>query len=365
MNKLTVQLKANPYPIYFSSGASQDLAKALKSHFSAKRWVLVTNPRVFKLHGKRFLQNLRSLGEVEIVLIPDGEKYKNLRTVEKLYKEFLKKKVDRRTPVLALGGGVVGDVVGFAAATFLRGVPFVQIPTTLLAQVDSSVGGKTGVDLAEGKNLVGAFYQPHLVFIDVSVLKTLPSREWLCGSAEVIKYGAILDSHFFTFLEKNLNSFLKRDLKTVQKIVQRCVEIKADVVKKDEKETSGLRALLNFGHTLGHAIETLSGYSKFSHGEAIAIGMAFAADLSFQKGFLSALELEKIRALLKKAGFSDRVPPYSRKAYLRVLSRDKKMAKGKIHYVLLKKIGKAFLIELELQKLGDFVQAFNGGVHGV
>jgi len=365
MNKLTVQLKTDPYPIYFSTGAPQDLIKALRANFSAKRWVLVTNPLVFKLHGKRFLESLRSLGEVELVLMPDGEKYKNLKTVEKLYKEFLKKKVDRRTPILALGGGVVGDVVGFAAATFLRGVPFIQIPTTLLAQVDSSVGGKTGVDLAEGKNLVGAFYQPRLVFIDVSVLKTLPPREWLCGTAEVIKYGAILDARFFNFLEKNLQSFLNRNLKVVQKIVQRCVEIKADVVKKDEKETSGLRALLNFGHTLGHAIETLSGYSKFSHGEAIAIGMAFAADLSFQKGFLSASDLSRISSLLKKAGFSDRVPPYSKKAYLQVLSRDKKMMKGKIHYVLLKKIGKAFLIELELQRLGDFVQAFNGGAHGI
>jgi len=365
MNKLIVKLQQNPYPIYFSLGPSQDLANALKTQFSAKRWVLVSNPRVFKLHGKRFLQSLKSLGEVHVVLIPDGEKYKNLKTVEKLYKEFLKYGVDRRTPILALGGGVVGDVVGFAAATFLRGVPFIQIPTTLLAQVDSSVGGKTGVDLEEGKNLVGAFYQPHLVFIDFSVLKTLPPREWLCGSAEVVKYGAILDSGFFGFLEKNLNGFLKRDLKVVKKVVQRCVEIKAEVVEKDEKETLGLRALLNFGHTLGHAIETLSGYSKFSHGEAIAIGMIFAGELSLQKGFLTLPDLNRLKELMRKMGFTKKAPSYSKKAYLQVLSRDKKMLKGKVNYVLLKKIGKAFLYELELEKLGVYLSQFLGGAHGI
>lgn len=360
MDRIFVNLEHEDYPIYFSDGKKGSLAQALGRHLESDQWILVTNPLVDKLHGAAIKKELKSLGKVHTITIPDGEKFKTLQTAEKLYKEFLKNKVDRSTPVVALGGGVVGDVAGFAAATYLRGVPLVQIPTTLLAQVDSSVGGKTGVDLSAGKNLVGAFYQPKLVYIDVSVLKTLPDREILCGSAEVIKCAAIASESLFKTLEKKYTSFLHFDLHLLKKIVKECVKIKADVVERDEKETLGIRSVLNFGHTLGHAVETLSGYKTYSHGEAVSIGMAFAAQLSESMKLTNTWTVDRLMNLLHEVGLPHKIPPYSKNTYLQVMSRDKKMVKGKMRYVLIKKIGSVTTQMLPINTIGEKLEEYLG-----
>ena len=358
MDKVHVHLEQDGYTIYFADGKKGSLHQLLGKSFDASQWLIVTNPIVNKLHGESIRKELKGLGKVHTLTIPDGEKYKNLATVEKLYKEFIKRKVDRHTPIIALGGGVVGDVAGFAAATFLRGVPLIQIPTTLLAQVDSSVGGKTGVDLVAGKNLVGAFYQPRLVYIDVSVLKTLPEREVLCGSAEVIKYGAISSESLFKTLEKKVASFLTLESHLLKKVVKECVKIKANVVERDEKETLGIRSILNFGHTLGHAIETLSGYHQYSHGEAVAIGMAFAVQLSESMGLTNTWTVDRLMNLIHEMGLPHQIPSYSKNAYLQVMARDKKMSKGKIRFVLLKKIGLCTTQMLPINQIGDKLETY-------
>ncbi|MFO1520260.1 MAG: 3-dehydroquinate synthase [bacterium] len=352
MDKITLHLEDRNSSIYFSDQKKGRLGEVLRTHFKASRWVLVTNPVVNRLYGSWVRSEMKGLGKVETILMPDGERYKTLKTVEKIYRELSRLKADRHTPVIALGGGVVGDVAGFAAASYLRGVPLVQIPTTLLAQVDSSVGGKTGVDLPTGKNLVGAFYQPHVVFIDVSTLATLPRREVLCGAAEVIKYGAIRSERLFGLLEKKIHSFLDLEPQLLKRIVKECVRIKADVVRRDEKETLGLRMILNFGHTLGHAVETLSGYKRFSHGEGVAIGMAFAARLSQALKLAQAFTVERLINLLHEAGLPFRVPSFPRKAYLEVMARDKKVKNGKVRYVLIKKVGAVTVKELSLDWVG-------------
>lgn len=361
MDRVHIHLEQEDYPIYFADGKKGAFAQVLSKHFDSDRWILVTNPLVDRLHGASFKKELRSLGKVSTLHIPDGEKYKTLQTVEKLYKDFLKCKVDRSTPILALGGGVIGDVVGFAAATFLRGVPLVQIPTTLLAQVDSSVGGKTGVDLPAGKNLIGAFHQPKLVYIDVEVLKTLPQREILCGTSEVIKYGAIASEALFKSLEKKVGSFLNLEPHFLKKVVKECVRIKANVVERDEKEIYGIRSVLNFGHTLGHAIETLSGYKKYSHGEAVAIGMAFAVQLSESMGLTNTWTVDRLMNLIHEMGLPHQIPQYSKNAYLQVMARDKKMSKGKVRYVLIKKIGMVTTQMLPIQQVGDALEVFLEG----
>ncbi len=351
MKKIILTLNNQKHFIIFADGNPQSLSKTLSKHFSASRWVVVTNPTLLRLYGPKLRQQLKSLGKIEFVIIPDGERFKTLKTVEKIYVELSRLKVDRHTPLIAFGGGVVGDVAGFAAATYLRGIPLIQIPTTLLAQVDSSVGGKTGVDLITGKNLVGAFYQPHLVWIDVSYLKTLPKREILCGSAEVIKYGAIQSEKLFSLLEEKINSFLKLEPSLLKRVIEECVRIKAGIVQKDEKETTGLRMILNFGHTLGHAVETLSGYKKFSHGEGVAIGMAFAAKLSRHLGLTAPSTEIRLIHLLKKAGLPFEPPPFSKKHYLEAMSRDKKMKQGQINYVLIRKVGSVVVKSLNLTKV--------------
>jgi 3-dehydroquinate synthase len=361
MDKITLHLSDRNSYLYFSEGKKGQLSEVLDRHYKARRWVVVTNPVVDRLYGSEIRRELRSLGKIEKILIPDGERFKTLKTVEGIYRDLSRLKADRHTPVIALGGGVVGDVAGFAAASYLRGLPLVQIPTTLLAQVDSSVGGKTGVDLPTGKNLVGAFYQPKVVFIDVSVLKTLPPSEILCGSAEVIKYGAIQSPTLFSLLEKKISSFLELDPPLLRRIVRECVAIKARVVEKDEKETTGLRMILNFGHTLGHAVETLSGYRRYSHGQAVAIGMAFAAQLSRRLGLTSEQTVERLIQLLQEAGLPFKAPPYSRKAYQEAMSRDKKVKNGKVRYVLLRRIGKVIVRELDLSRVSEVLKAEVGG----
>jgi 3-dehydroquinate synthase len=276
-----------------------------------------------------------------LVTISPGEKAKSLKCVQHCYDQLAAHRIERKSFIVALGGGVVGDLAGFVAATYLRGISFVQIPTTLLAQVDSSVGGKTGVNLRAGKNLVGAFYQPRLVLCDLSTLKTLPDCEFRAGLAEVIKYGIIYDANLFAQIERGLPKILKRDEKVLSQIVARCCEIKAEVVGKDEMD-NGLRSILNFGHTIGHAIENSSGYGKFLHGEAIAIGQVAAAKLSQRILGLPERDVERIENLFQRTGLPTRIKLNSlqRVKLFAAMKLDKKVSGGEIKFVLAKKIGR-------------------------
>lgn len=266
---VSVGLGERSYDIRIGSETLSGLGEMCLESGIGKNVALITNPTVGALYGERAVSSLASSGfSVTSIQIDDGEQYKNLDTLAAIFEGLISGGMDRGSTIVALGGGVVGDIAGFAAATFLRGIPFVQVPTTLLAQVDSSVGGKTGINVPKGKNLVGAFYQPRLVVIDVSTLHTLPEREYLSGLAEVVKYGIVLDRELFEFIEENPEKILARDNSVLVDLIERCCRIKADVVVQDERE-SGLRAVLNYGHTLGHAVETLTGYKMYTHGEAV------------------------------------------------------------------------------------------------
>jgi 3-dehydroquinate synthase len=260
----------------------------------------------------------------------------------RIFDALLENKCDRKTTLLALGGGVIGDMTGFAAATYMRGVPFVQIPTTLLAQVDSSVGGKTAINHPLGKNMIGAFYQPQSVLADTATLSTLPQRELSAGLAEVIKHGAIIDAEFFSWLEAHMDQLMARDDAALAHVIQRSCEIKADVVRQDERE-SGLRAILNFGHTFGHAIEAGMGYGEWLHGEAVGCGMVMAADLSHRLGYLSAQDKSRITALVKAAGLPVAAPDLGADRWLELMEVDKKNEGGEIKFILLKPLGQAII----------------------
>ncbi len=348
---LQLDLGERSYPLYFQRGGLDALPLLLRQHCPSERVVLVTNDTVDPLYGKRLESALKKEFQVKKVVLPDGERFKTLKTVSGIYKELVEFKVDRKTPLLALGGGVLGDLVGFAAASYLRGIPFVQIPTTLLAQVDSSVGGKTGVDLPEGKNLVGAFYQPRFVLIDADCLATLPKRQLVCGMAEVIKYGAIFDRKLFGLLEKRMSEFLSHPDRSLEQVIRSCCEWKAWVVERDEYEVLGLRSLLNFGHTLGHAIESLTGYKKYTHGEAIAMGMVFAARRSQEKTDLPLQEVERLIHLLEATGLPVQWPSFSHKQWTEALVQDKKRVSGQVNFVYLKGIGKAVALPTPLVDL--------------
>ena len=273
-------------------------------------------------------------------MMPEGEEHKNLKSLSTIYDQLISARFDRHSCLMALGGGVIGDLAGFAAATFLRGIPFVQVPTTLLAQVDSSVGGKTGVNHQEGKNLIGAFYQPRLVLIDVKVLHTLPRRELLAGLAEVIKYGIIEDPRFFELLEKKLERILALDTELLLEAIATSCTIKSKVVEKDEREED-YRSVLNFGHTIGHALESLTGYEKYLHGEAIAIGMAQAASISVHQGICDNESLQRIHRLITKTGLPTELPSNIQpKELAEKMELDKKSEGGKVKFVLCAGIGK-------------------------
>jgi len=307
-----------------------------------QRCAVITDSNVGKHFAKAALKSLSALGfESVLITVPAGEKSKRIAVVEKCFDQLAAHRLERKSFIVALGGGVVGDLAGFVAATYLRGIPFVQVPTTLLAQVDSSVGGKTGVNLKAGKNLVGAFYQPRLVLCDLDTLKTLPKREYISGLAEIIKYGIIYDAILFAQLERNLPKLLQRDEATLSTVIARCCEIKADVVGRDETD-NGLRAILNFGHTIGHAIENSSGYGKFLHGEAIAIGQVAAAKLSHEILGLPSGDVARIEKLFVQAGLPVRIKLDSarRKKLLAAMQLDKKVSAGEIKFVLAEKIGK-------------------------
>jgi 3-dehydroquinate synthase len=293
------------------------------------------------LYLQQLAEALRAGGvEVISIVLEDGERYKDWASLNRIYDALLERRCDRKTTLIALGGGVVGDLAGFAAATYMRGIPFIQVPTTLLAQVDSSIGGKTGINHRLGKNMIGAFYQPRLVLADTAVLASLPPRELSAGMAEVIKHGLIRDGAFFAWLERNMEKVLACDPLALAHTVRRCCEIKAAVVAEDERE-SGVRILLNFGHTFGHAIESGLGYGNWLHGEAVAAGMVMAADLSRRVGLIAQADVERIIALLKRARLPPAPPGIAPERLLELMGVDKKAEGGELRFVLLDKIGSA------------------------
>jgi 3-dehydroquinate synthase len=340
MQKIRVDLGERSYNIMIGNAVLKDIGRALdKFEFSGKI-ALISNPTVYGLYGKTISEALRASGyDLTEVLIPDGEEYKSLPYAEKIYEALLKARLDRKSALIALGGGVIGDISGFAAATYMRGIDFIQVPTTLLAQVDSSVGGKTGVNHPLGKNMIGAFWQPRLVWIDIESLRTLPRREYLSGLGEVIKYGVIWDEEFFAYLEANRERILKLDAATLTHVIGRSCEIKAEVVSKDERE-SGLRAILNYGHTIGHAIETVSGYTKYLHGEAVAIGMHLEAKLALRLGLIDQKAVSRIKSLIDSFGLPPDMPGgIGINALIETMQIDKKTVAGKLHFVLPEKVG--------------------------
>lgn len=351
IKKIKVQLPERSYDILIGHQIIQKLFQTkLKKICPSKEIIFISNKTLAPIFRNKIQSILPKSFQAKWILIADGEVHKTLQTVESIYHQLLKLKAHRKTTLIALGGGVIGDITGFVAATYLRGVPFIQIPTSLLAQVDSSVGGKTGVDLKEGKNLVGAFYQPQIVLIDSFSLKTLPHREFLCGLSEIIKYGLIWDKNFFEKIEKNKKAILNKELKIIHELIHRSCQIKAEIVSLDEKE-SGLRSLLNLGHTLGHAIETLSGFGKILHGEAVAMGMVYAAKLSEEKGYTKEKISQRLVDLLDFFNMPSQWPIYSKKSYQKVLKLDKKASKDTINYIALRKIGKAFISKLSATEI--------------
>ena len=342
MRIVKVNLGTRSYHIKVAPGLLSTLgAECARLQFSS-RCAVITDGKVEPLYAKKACRSLKHAGfDPLLVSVPAGERAKSLKTVERCYNQFAAHRIERKSLVIALGGGVVGDLAGFIAATYLRGLPFVQVPTTLLAQVDSSVGGKTGVNLKAGKNLVGAFHQPQLVLCDLDTLNTLPAREYRAGLAEVVKYGVIADRALFDRLEHTMPALLQRNLALLAAVIARCCEIKAQVVAEDETE-SGLRAILNFGHTVGHALEAISGYGKYLHGEAISIGQVAAAQLSVDLLNLPAGDAARITSLLNAAGLPTRVKlnRAQKQRLLNAMRLDKKVSSGEIKFVLARELGK-------------------------
>jgi len=341
-----VDLGERSYSIEIGVDVLGEVGQEIRRRVEASRAMLVTVPPVGRRYGPTVMRSLKKAGiKARRFDVPDGERSKNLQQLSRLYDALLDAGADRGTVVVALGGGVVGDLSGFLAATLLRGLPFVQIPTTLLAMVDSSVGGKTGVNVARGKNLVGAFHQPRLVWMDVTTLRSLPPRELSAGMAELIKHGAIRDEAFFEWLEAELEGVMNLEPELLMTALERSCAIKAEVVRQDERE-AGLRMLLNFGHTVGHAVEALKRYKGILHGEAVAIGMAFAAERSEILGLSPRGTKERLVALLDRAGLPTELPVFPRRAYLQALSVDKKKRGAQIRFVALRGIGRAETVPL-------------------
>lgn len=340
--KLTVDLGERSYPIDIQSGllANPEKFKVL----TGRKLCVVTNTTVKSLYLDKLLAVLPETPQA-IVVLPDGEQYKTMQSIESIFDEALKAQLNRSSVMIALGGGVVGDMTGFAAACYQRGIDFVQVPTTLLSQVDSSVGGKTGINHSLGKNMIGAFHQPISVVIDTDTLKTLPPREYAAGMAEVIKYGLIADQAFFAWLEENMDALNRHDETAISYAIHRSCEVKAEVVAQDEKE-GGIRAILNLGHTFGHAIEAEQGYGAWLHGEAVAAGMVMAVDLSCRLGWLESSVLERTIHLIQKANLPIKAPSnMTVDSFLSAMALDKKNIHGKLRLVLLKGLGEAVITE--------------------
>jgi 3-dehydroquinate synthase len=343
MERIDLELGDDSYPIYIGSGILRD-PSLLASHINGEQICIISNTTVGPLYREK-LAGVLSSNQVDYLEIPDGEQYKNLDTLNQIITHLLENKHERSTTLIALGGGVVGDITGFAAACYLRGVDYIQVPTTLLAQVDSSVGGKTAVNHPLGKNLIGSFNQPKCVLIDTDTLSTLPNRELISGMAEVIKYGAIRDADFLGWLENNLKKLLALEPDALLHCVKRNCEIKAEVVSADEKE-KGIRAILNLGHTFGHAIENAMGYGVWLHGEAVAAGSIMAADLSHRLGLLSAGDCERFRQLIARTGLPVAPPAeIDPDRFIELMRLDKKASFGQIRFVLLKNLGEALIVD--------------------
>ncbi len=342
MQTLKVELADRSYPIHIGRNLITN-ADLFLPHLKRKHVAIVTNTTVAPLYLGQLSQTLQSAGVTVIpIILPDGEAYKNSDTLNLIYDALLQNRCERSTTLIALGGGVIGDLTGYAAATYLRGVPFIQIPTTLLSQVDSSVGGKTGINHPLGKNMIGAFYQPQVVLADIDTLKTLPAREFSAGMAEVIKYGLIRDVKFFDWLETHIEALMALEENAISEAIYRSCQNKAEVVARDEHE-NGERALLNLGHTFGHAIENAMGYGVWLHGEAVAAGTMLAADLSQRMGWLTPAEVTRIHALLTKAKLPLDAPKLGAEKYLELMQMDKKVADGKIRLILQQGIGKSVI----------------------
>jgi shikimate kinase/3-dehydroquinate synthase len=344
-HNLNVDLGERAYPITIGQNLLSN-PKLLLERIKGQRVVIVTNTVVAPLYLDSLQKQLSQLGkQVEAIVLPDGEEHKTWESLMLVFDGLLAKKCDRKTTLLALGGGVIGDMTGFAASSYMRGIPFVQIPTTLLAQVDSSVGGKTGINHPLGKNMIGAFYQPQAVIADTSSLNTLPDRELSAGLAEVIKHGAIIDLAFFDWIEANIEKLRAKDPAALAYAVLRSCEIKANVVRQDERE-GGLRAILNFGHTFGHAIESGLGYGKWLHGEAVGCGMVMAADLSYRLGYIDFVSKVRISKLVEAAGLPTVAPDLGEQVWLDLMEVDKKNEGGQIKFILLKPLGQSIITQV-------------------
>ncbi|MFZ9917285.1 MAG: 3-dehydroquinate synthase [Methylophilaceae bacterium] len=340
MKTLTVNLGDRSYPIYIGVKLLQDPA-LIQKHIQTKAVCIVTNTTVSKLYLSKLKKSLNDYRVIEVIL-EDGEQFKNADSLNQIYTVLLDNKFNRDSTIIALGGGVVGDIAGFAAASFMRGIPFLQIPTTLLSQVDSSVGGKTGINHPLGKNMIGAFYQPQAVIIDMHVLQTLDKREISAGLAEVIKYGLIWDQDFFDHLENHIEDLKNLNVMQLEQAIYRSCEIKAEVVSQDERE-SGLRAILNLGHTFGHAIENCLGYGEWLHGEAVGCGMVMAAQMSLAHGWINDTDFDRIRKLIQAADLPIEKPQIPQHDFLAAMSLDKKNKNQDIYLVLQQGIGKAIV----------------------
>ena len=352
-NVIKVNLQDRSYPITIGSALLSDGLNS-DTWIQGKDCLIVTNETVAPLYLDVMKSNIDDK-TIEVITIKDGEHYKTIDTWSKIIDKLTAMRANRDTTIIALGGGVLGDIAGFAAATFMRGLPFIQVPTTLLAQVDSSVGGKTGVNHKDGKNLIGSFYQPRMVISDIDVLSTLPDREYKCGLAEIIKYGAIYDVDFFAWLESNMSELLNRVPKKLIYAISRSCQIKANIVGEDEFEI-GKRAILNFGHTFGHALENIMGYGELLHGEAVAIGMIIASKLSP----INSLERNRLISLIKAANLPHKIELNDEKQMLDVMKTDKKVKNKKLRFVLLRSLGEAFVEEDLSEK--EILDAINNPV---
>lgn len=358
MTALRVELGERSYDVVIGTDMLIGLGNKVKGFGFSRKIVIISNPTVYGLYGKVAEESLKDANfDVSNVIIPDGEDHKNLLWAYHIYGELLKQRLDRASAIIALGGGVIGDITGFVASTYMRGISFVQVPTTLLAQVDSSVGGKTGVNHPLGKNMIGTFYQPRLVWTDASALKTLPLKELLAGMAEVIKYGVIWDAELFGFLEDNRDKILGLDAGALMHIIKRSCEIKAEIVSKDERE-SGLRAILNYGHTIGHAAEAVTGYTQYLHGEAVAVGMAIEARLASLSGLLDMATAARIITLIKAYGLpAEMSSGIDCDKILLSMQLDKKAVEGRLKFILPEKIGSVVIRDVaDSSKIAEAIQ---------
>ena len=356
-----VELGERSYRIIIDRGLLSRTGTILHELGSKGKVGIITDKNLARHYLKPLTRSLVDAGfQPASVILPPGERTKSLRTIERVLDQLVREKFERRSTLLGLGGGVIGDLTGFAAAIYLRGIPFVQVPTSLVAQVDSSVGGKTGVDHRLGKNLIGAFHQPRCVLVDTATLRTLPAREWIAGLAEVIKYGVIADEAFFEFLERNIDRILRHDEDAVSRIITRSCEIKAQVVAEDERE-SDRRRILNFGHTIAHALETMSGYRGLVHGEAVGIGMVQEADIARHLGLGTSEVVERIRRLMRAAGLPYDMPrmPFAR--LWDAMQSDKKVLHGTVYCVLPKRIGEVAIVPLQRHDCADWFAGMTAG----